>query len=250
VSRVLDPGRFIAVHVNATLLTSEPLSGAALFFRRGVCTCPTKFLFWDDVLRVGLDYDCRHVVSCSVKLVLIMSSGSGLSEHRRGDAVTISFGERFAHSEQFDAVFKEGMALVERTASYLDGDGRRDAKTLKAPLTVIYATESMRLTTRLLELASWLLVRRGLKEGELTAEEATKKRSRIKLRPFGRPNHIANFEELPSGLRDLIEASFALNDRIMQIDKSLETPVAPMTANPVASQMAQLTQAFVRQARH
>ena len=29
-----------------------------------------------------------------------------------------------------------------------------------------YATESMRLTTRLLELASWLMVRRALKEGD------------------------------------------------------------------------------------
>ena len=33
--------------------------------------------------------------------------------------VTISFGVRFATSSQFDAVFREGMALVERTASML-----------------------------------------------------------------------------------------------------------------------------------
>lgn len=60
------------------------------------------------------------------------------------------------------------MLLVETTAAYLDGPGRREAKLLKPPVSVLYATESMRLTTRLLDLASWLLVRRALKEGEIT----------------------------------------------------------------------------------
>ena len=84
----------------------------------------------------------------------------------------ISFGERFQASQQFDQVFKEGMALVERTAAYLDGTGRKDSKGLPSHLTVLYATESMRLTTRLLDLASWLLIRRALKEGEITEAEA------------------------------------------------------------------------------
>ena len=178
-----------------------------------------------------------------------MSNGSGVFDVRARGAVTVSFGERFANSEQFDLVFKEGMALVERTAAYLDGDGRKDAKMLKPPLSVIYATESMRLTTRLLELASWLLVRRGLKEGELTPAEAAKKRERIKLRPFGRPSHIQDFEHLPAGLRALIEESFGLNDRIMQLDRAIEKPADAVVANPVAAQMAQLNTAFASFAR-
>jgi regulator of CtrA degradation len=175
---------------------------------------------------------------------MVMSSNTGFFERRGNGGVTVSFGERFASSEQFDGVFKEGMALVERTAAYLDGDGRKDAKGLKPPISVIYATESMRLTTRLLELASWLLVRRGLKEGELTADEAAKKRARIKLRPFGRPTHIQHFAELPLGLRALIEESFALNDRIMQLDRAIEQPMTLPVPNPVAAQMAELNRAF------
>lgn len=178
-----------------------------------------------------------------------MNSGSSVFGARNSGAVTVSFGERFANSEQFDLVFKEGMALVERTAAYLDGEGRRDAKQLKPPLSVTYATESMRLTTRLLELASWLLVRRGLKDGDLTPAEAAKKRDRIKLRPFGRPSHIQTFELLPAGLRALIEESFGLNDRIMQIDRAIERPAEAVIANPVAAQMAQLQTAFAASAR-
>jgi len=163
--------------------------------------------------------------------------------------VTVSFGERFQASEQFDVVFKEGMALVERTASYLDGPGRAEAKGLKAPVNVLYATESMRLTTRLLEIASWLLVRRALKEGEIGPDEAAKKRARIKLQSLGRPSHVKNFIDLPEGLRELIEASFALNDRITQLDKAMQIAATkpvdePAAANPVGAQMSMLAAAF------
>ena len=163
------------------------------------------------------------------------------------DGVTISFAERFAASEQFDEIFREGMALVEKTAGYLDGEGRREAKGLGPALAVVYASESMRLTTRLLEVASWLLVRRSLKSGEITKEEARVKRRRIKLASVGRPEHVKGFSDLPSGLRQLIEASFALNDRIVQIDRALEAPalvVVSNNPNPVQQQLNRLTVAF------
>lgn len=167
--------------------------------------------------------------------------------------VTISFGERFQASEQFDAVFKEGMGLVERTASYLDGAGRAEAKLLKPPTSMLYATESMRLTTRLLEVASWLLIRRACKEGEITAEEAEKKRQRLKLKSLGRPSHVRSFDELPVGLKELIERSFSLQDRIIQLDRSMNSGAVASDAtddlpasNPVIAQMSLLQSAFRR----
>ncbi len=108
----------------------------------------------------------------------------------------------------------------------------------------------MRLTTRLLELASWLLIRRALKEGEITAEEAQRKRGRVRLQTLGRPSHTKGFTELPQGLRDLIDASFALHDRIVQLDRAMgaqDTTGATTEAatdNPVANQMRALEQAF------
>lgn len=158
----------------------------------------------------------------------------------------VSFGERFAQSDQFDATFKEGMALVERTAAYLDGPGRKEAKGLKAPLTLVYATESMRLTTRLLEVASWLLIRRGVKEGELTQAEAEARRGRVKLQPIGRPSHVKHFDELPEGLRELIEASMSLNERILKLDQAINMrDVAPAPgASPVTDQVSRIRAAF------
>jgi regulator of CtrA degradation len=163
------------------------------------------------------------------------------------EGVTVSFGARFAASELFDRVFQEGMALVERTAAYLDGEGRKEAKRLRPPISVLYATESMRLTTRLLELASWLLIRRGVRDGSITPEEGRRKRERVKLRSLGRPSHISHYSELPVGLRQLIEESFAMTDRIIKLDSALENSAADHAAaavNPVAAQIAGLQAAF------
>ena len=43
--------------------------------------------------------------------------------------------------------------LVEETAAYLDGDRRQQSKALGRAAALAYATESMRLTTRLMQLA-------------------------------------------------------------------------------------------------
>ncbi len=171
--------------------------------------------------------------------------------------VTISFGERFAASDQFDAIFREGMALVERAAAYLDGPGRKEAKALAGPAAMLYASESMRLTTRLLELASWLMIRRSFKDGEITAEQLARKRERVRLTEPGRISHVKGFGTLPEGLRDLIEASFALNDRIVRLDLAMQVRVdqdqpdavdSPAMASPVQApvqdQLTRLQRAF------
>ena len=49
----------------------------------------------------------------------------------------------FAASELFARTFEEGMELVEETAAYLDGDGRRESKLLSRTTALAYAGESM-----------------------------------------------------------------------------------------------------------
>src|SRR6187402_1623329 len=91
----------------------------------------------------------------------------------------VLFGERLAASQAFSSLFREGMALVEETAAYLDGDGRTEAKALERAVSLTYATESMRLTTRLMQLASWLLLHRAVKEGEMTLAQANREKTRV-----------------------------------------------------------------------
>src|SRR6185312_17337669 len=124
-----------------------------------------------------------------------MSENSLLSDNR-----PVSFGERLASSEAFAALFREGMALVEETASYLDGPGRQESKDLGRAAALAYATESMRLTTRLMQLASWLLLHRAVKEGEMSLAQAKQEKAKVKLATVDTtdPNNI---EHLPKALR-------------------------------------------------
>jgi regulator of CtrA degradation len=95
------------------------------------------------------------------------------------------------------------------------------------------------------------MIRRALKEGEITPQEARAKRERVKLRAPGRPTHIKGFAELPQGLRSLIETSYALNDRIFQLDRAIEVVVgeAGAIANPVGAQVTRLEEAFAKPRR-
>src|SRR5882724_2320860 len=96
-------------------------------------------------------------------------------------ASPVSFSEKLASSQAFAGLFKEGMALVEETAGYLDGEGRQDSKRLERSAALAYATESMRLTTRLMQLASWLLLHRAVKEGEMSLAQANSEKAKVKL---------------------------------------------------------------------
>src|SRR4030088_3764912 len=91
------------------------------------------------------------------------------------------FGARLAGSQAFADLFRDGMALVEETAAYLDGPGRQESKKLSRHGALAYATESMRLTTRLMQLASWLLLHRAVKEGEMSLAQANKEKTKVKL---------------------------------------------------------------------
>jgi len=158
----------------------------------------------------------------------------------------IDFMAHFASSDQFQRVFQEGMSLVEETANYLDGPGRQDARGLDRHGAIAYATESMRLTTRLMQLASWLLLQRAVSAGELTKEAALAEKHRINLAEIGPGHRLAGETNLPDGLRDLIDRSLKLHQRVLKLDamihESCDSDVA--AANPVASQVDQLAQAF------
>lgn len=163
------------------------------------------------------------------------------------DAVTVRFAEKFTQSPQFSAVFNEGMALVEETAAYLDGSGRAESRVLSRMASLSYATESMRLTTRLMQLASWLLLHRAVREGELTSDEARAEKHKVKLHEvFGKPQESPAYGELPEMLRELIARSLKLYNRVEAIDRMLysKTVSAIVPENAVQNQVSKLQAAF------
>lgn len=150
----------------------------------------------------------------------------------------------FAKSELFDRTFQEGMDLVEETAGYLDGSGRQESKLLPRNAALAYAAESMRLTTRLMQVASWLLVQRAVREGDMAAESACDDRYRLGGEDVCRPGRDSA-EDLPAGLVQLLERSERLYERVRHLDRRMYVDEADAEAsNPVASHMDRLRIAF------
>jgi regulator of CtrA degradation len=157
----------------------------------------------------------------------------------------VDFFERFTASEQFEKVFREGMGLVEETANYLDGPGRLDARLLDRHGAIAYATESMRLTTRLMQLASWLLLQRAIGSGEVTGEDARKEKHRISLSDIGRGNPLTGEDQLPEALKGLVERSLRLHLRVQKLDAMLNVQGKATTpTSPISDQLDRLANAF------
>ena len=148
----------------------------------------------------------------------------------------------FIDTAMFDRTFDEGMALVEETARYLDGKGREEARTLPRKAAMLYAGESMRVTTRLMQAASWLLVQRAVRDGDMDRSDALHDRYRLGSREICLGVCTEETDELPVQLQDLLGRSDNLYRRIARLDDVLfGSAEAPPGAR---GQMDALAQAF------
>ena len=169
----------------------------------------------------------------------MMESAPTLVLSRKADVI-----RDFAGSELFARTFQEGMDLVEETAAYLDGSGRQDSKLLSRSAALSYAQLSMKLTTRLMQVASWLLVQRAVREGAMAAESACE--AGYRLAPELDPEPTRSADELPSPLLELMVRSERLFERVRHLDKRMYVEIASETesAHPVQAQLERLRSAF------
>jgi regulator of CtrA degradation len=150
----------------------------------------------------------------------------------------------FAGSELFDRTFQEGMELVEETAAYLDGAGRHDSKALSRSGALAYAASSMRLTTRLMQMASWLLVQRAVREGDMAPADACQDRYRITY-PQGPAEPHEGAGELPPCLVTLTERADRIYERVVHLDQRMYLePGQDEQAHPILTQMERIQAAF------
>jgi regulator of CtrA degradation len=170
-----------------------------------------------------------------------------MTESPTGQGGLVAFGERLAASQAFSALFRDGMKLVEQTAAYLDGPGRQQSKKLGRATALSYATESMRLTTRLMQLASWLLLHRAVNEGEMSLAQANKEKTRVRL---GEPEPVDQgaLNALPEQLVDLIQRTARLQADVRRLDATIHAPApgSVVRISPLDRQIGMLKAAFER----
>jgi regulator of CtrA degradation len=105
----------------------------------------------------------------------------------------------------------------------------------------------MRLTTRLMQLASWLLLHRAVNEGEMSLTQASKEKKKVKL-ISGEPLDPDTLKKLPDTLQDLIDRSRTLQDKVRRLDTTIHAPMPEQSPgiSPIDHHMGLLKAAFER----
>ena len=151
--------------------------------------------------------------------------------------------QKFAESALFERTFDEGMSLVEECARYLDGKGRDESHALARKAALVYAGESMRVTTRLMQAASWLLIQRAVQEGDMTSADAASERYRLGAREICLGHREEGVDDMPMKLIDLLDRIESLYRRIARFDDILYRG-AEATEPGVQTHFAALQAAF------
>jgi len=178
--------------------------------------------------------------------------GNKMADNRdttRPEDNTIRLAEHFTRSAKFKNLFSDGMGLVEESANFLDGKGRDLARELPRTASVLYASESMRLTTRLMQLASWLLLQRAVGDGEMTRAQVIEEKKKVKLDRLTTNTTGPGWDELSDEFRNLVERSLNLHKRIRMLDGEIyvvESDKPEPRENPVSAQINLLATAFGR----
>jgi regulator of CtrA degradation len=174
-----------------------------------------------------------------------------MSEPGHQDSNTIKLAERRIFSGHFKSTYDEGMGLVERAAEYLDGEGRAAARGLTRLASTLYAAESMRLTTRLMQIASWLLLQRAANSGEMTRDQVASEKAKVRLDTPSAREDSAGWSELPQAFREIVAHSLRLQALVRRMDEEVYgadelVPAPTRPHNPVSDQLLLLKTAFAR----
>ncbi len=141
-----------------------------------------------------------------------------MNTHELETSNTIKLAERRIFSDRFKPLYSDGMRLVEEAAAYLDGEGRVEAKRLSRLAATLYAAESMRLTTRLMQIASWLLLQRAANSGEMSRAQVVEEKSKVLLDTPSASKQTAAWAELPEKFIDIVDRSLKMQAVVRRFD--------------------------------
>jgi regulator of CtrA degradation len=124
---------------------------------------------------------------------------------------------------QLTDVYDEGMSLVEEASAYFSEQGEIDKENLPPMAKTAFISESMRLTTRLTQMMSWLMLQRAVASGEVSFEEARKSEHRLRPQPREADIDDESRSLLPDALTNLVERSEHLYNRVERLETEFQS---------------------------
>ena len=150
--------------------------------------------------------------------------------------------DRFApppalHHRLIGPLHVEAMLLADEARAYFDLAGKRERGRLDPIARVAFSCESLKLTTRLMHVISWLLTQRARQSGELEGRPVATGSRSLGIAPDTAEDVLAL---LPEPARVLIEGSIDLYRRVERLDAAQ----GAVAASPARSMLDKLPASF------
>ena len=118
----------------------------------------------------------------------------------------------------FNRTYDETMALLIEARNYAAYHNEVDQRTMPPTVRLHACYEALRVTSRLTQVMAWLLAQKAVHAGELTLEESTGDEYALSGGSVCSDPSGAENQELPKGLRSLLERSHQLYTRVLRLD--------------------------------
>ena len=115
-----------------------------------------------------------------------------------------------------DSLYTEAMILADEARAYFDEEGRDERTTLPPFVRVGFASESLKVTTRIMHIVAWLLTQRAVETGEIRGADGRRPERRLGKAGESDPMVV---NQLPETARKLVNASADLYARVKRLDE-------------------------------
>jgi len=145
-----------------------------------------------------------------------------------------------------DRLYKEAINLADEARTYFAVHSKVDRKRLNPMERVMYTCESLRISTRLMHVISWLMVRKAVANGELTEAEGARPERQLGDLELCRNSSATELKRLPPAVVSLTLRSQSLFQRAYRLQEtgSRMTQGRAGSSNPVAAMLEDLETAY------
>ncbi|MEM8800244.1 MAG: DUF1465 family protein [Pseudomonadota bacterium] len=145
-------------------------------------------------------------------------------------------------------IYEEVLSLSDEVNEYFEISAPYERKRLAAIDRALFTCESLKISTRLMHVISWCLVRRAVDAGELTPEEGVAEDRRLGDRELCCSVDYKEISNLPPPMLQLIRESVNLYERVMRLEARLievvESPAGPANTDSVQGLLGRLESTF------
>jgi regulator of CtrA degradation len=138
-----------------------------------------------------------------------------------------------------EAAYQEAMSITIDIAAYLEKDKIQVAKLTDRRLVIIHATESLRMSSCLMQSVAWFMIQMGVNKGEMTKEEAGQEKYRLGGRNICLATSHKDLQKLSEEFKELSHRSIEFYKRIDLIDQMFNEE-EKTNKNPVHAMMLKI----------